>query len=194
MIRLWSYHNRLMITTCLLSISLIAYQVAIIQLLSYVQWHHYANMVISVALLGFGAAGTFLSLFGNRLYDRSERVLPVFMILAGLAMVVSIWLLRSGLARFDSYLLFVERRQWLRLLANCLFFFIPFFFGALPLGIIFVKYVGNISHFYFSNLTGSAIGAVLAAALSWYFFPAVLPVVSSTIAILSAIVILPVKR
>jgi hypothetical protein len=39
----------------LLSVALIAYQVAVIQLLSYVQWYHYANMVISIALLGFGA-------------------------------------------------------------------------------------------------------------------------------------------
>lgn len=57
-----SYHRRLMGAAALISAALIAYQVAIIQLLSYVQWHHYANMVISIALLGFGAAGTFMTL------------------------------------------------------------------------------------------------------------------------------------
>ena len=65
--RLFSYHNRLMAATGLLSVALIAFQVAIIQLLSYVQWYHYANMVISIALLGFGAAGTVLSLLRKRL-------------------------------------------------------------------------------------------------------------------------------
>ena len=61
-----SWRNRLMAATALLSVALIAYQLAIIQLLSYLQWHHYANMVISIALLGFGAAGTVLSLLRKR--------------------------------------------------------------------------------------------------------------------------------
>src|SRR5688572_27489654 len=194
MIRLWSYHNRLMITTCLLSISLIAYQVAIIQLLSYVQWYHYANMVISVALLGFGAAGTFVSMLRKWLLERSEVLLPVLMIVSGLTMVAGVWLSRSGFAHFDSYLLFVERKQWLALFINYLFFFLPFFFGALALGIIFVKYVGEIGKFYFSNLIGSAIGAVLAAGLAWVFLPGVLPVVMAIIAIASGLIVLPQKK
>ena len=192
--RSWSYYNRLMATTCLLSISLIAYQVAIIQLLSYVQWYHYANMVISIALLGFGAAGTFISLFRAWLLNRSEVLLPVLMIVSGLAMVVAIWLSRSDFARFDSYLLFVERKQWLALFINYLLYFLPFFFGALALGIIFVKYVGEIGKFYFSNLIGSAIGAVLAAVLAWYFFPAALPVFMALIAIVSGLILFPQKN
>ena len=194
MIGLRTYHNRLMVTTCLLSISLIAYQVAIIQLLSYVQWYHYANMVISIALLGFGAAGTFVSLFRKWLLDRSEVLLPVLMIVSGITMVVAVWISRSGFANFDSYLLFVERKQWLALFINYLCFFLPFFLGALALGVIFVKYVGAISKFYFSNLIGSAIGAVLAAILSWFFLPAVLPVVMAIIAIASGLVMLPQKK
>lgn len=192
--RLWSYHNRLMASTCLLSISLIAYQVAIIQLLSYVQWHHYANMVISIALLGFGAAGTFIALLRKWLLNRCEVLLPGLMIVSGLTMVLAVWLSRSGFARFDSYLLFVDPKQWLALLINYLFFFLPFFFGALALGIIFVKYVGEIGKFYFSNLFGSALGAVLAAALAWFFFPAVLPVVMAIIAIASGLIMLPQKK
>jgi hypothetical protein len=192
--RLWSYHKRLMATTCLLSISLIAYQVAIIQLLSYVQWHHYASMVISIALLGFGAAGTFVSLFRKWLLNRYEVLLPVLAIVSGLTMVIALWLSRSGFARFDSYLLFVDTKQWLALFINYLLFFLPFFFGALALGIIFVKYVGKIGKFYFSNLIGSAIGAILAAALAWFFSPAVLPVVMAIIAIASGLIMLPKKK
>lgn len=194
MIRLWTYHNRLMATTCLLSISLIAYQVAIIQLLSYVQWYHYANMVISIALLGFGAAGTCVSLLRKWLLDRSEVLLPVLMIVSGITMVIAVWLSRSGLANFDSYLLFVERKQCLALLFNYLLFFLPFFFGALALGIIFVKYVGEIGKFYFSNLIGSAIGAVLAAGFAWLFLPAVLPVLMAIPAIASGLIMLHHKK
>ncbi|MGZ8541336.1 MAG: hypothetical protein ACXWV6_11845 [Chitinophagaceae bacterium] len=192
--KLWSYHNRLMTATALLSVALIAYQVAIIQLLSYTQWYHYANMVISIALLGFGAAGTVLSLMRKWLLDRSGLLLPILMIVSGLMMVVAVWLSRSGLARFDSYLLFVDRSQWLSLLLNYLLFFFPFFFGALALGIIFIKHVTEIGKFYFSNLLGSGIGAVMAAGLAVYFFPAVLPVVMAFLAIASGLILLKRKK
>ncbi len=193
-IKLLSYHNRLMAATALLSVSLIAYQVAIIQLLSFVQWYHYANMVISVALLGFGAAGTVLSLLRKKLIERSNELLPLLMIISGLMMVLAVWLSRSGFARFDSYLLFVDRRQWLSLLINYLLFFLPFFFAALALGIIFVKYVAGISKFYFSNLIGSGIGAVAAAFLAKYFFPAALPAVMALMAIAAGMILIQQKR
>ncbi len=164
--RLLSFNSRLMMAIALLSVALIAYQVAIIQLLSYVQWHHYANMVISIALLGFGAAGTFLSLFREKLLTYSNRLLPLLMIASGLSMVIAVWTSRSDVARFDSWLLFVDKSQWLALFINYLLFFIPFFFGALALGIIFIKHVEEIGKFYFSNLFGSGIGAVLTARCS----------------------------
>jgi len=192
--RLLSYHNRLMAATGLLSVALIAFQVAIIQLLSYVQWYHYANMVISIALLGFGAAGTVLSLLRKRLLDHSDILLPLLMIVSGLTMVMAVWLSRSGFARFDSYLLFVDRRQWLSLFMNYLLFFFPFFFGALALGIIFVKYVAEIGKFYFSNLVGSGIGAIMVAGLALYFFPAVLPIVMALLAITSGLILLQRKK
>lgn len=182
-----------MAATALISASLISYQVAIIQLLSYVQWYHYANMVISVALLGFGAAGTLLSLLRKPLIAWSELLLPLLMIVSGLTMVLAVGLSRSGFARFDSYLLFVDRTQWMSLLINYLLYFIPFFFGALSLGIIFVKYVEGIGKFYFFNLTGSAAGALMAAGLAWYFFPGVLPVVMSLVAIISGLILLQSK-
>ena len=185
-----SYHNRLLAAVALLSVALIAYQVSIIQLLSYVQWYHYANMVISIALLGFGAAGTVLSLLRRRLLDYSNILLPLLMIVSGLMMMSAVWLSRSGFARFDSYLLFVDRSQWLSLLINYLLFFLPFFFGALALGIIFVKYVAGIGKIYFFNLLGSGVGAVIAAVLAGYFFPAVLPMVIAILAVLAGLLLL----
>lgn len=185
-----SYRSRLVMATALLSVALLAYQVAIMQLLSLVQWYHFASMVISVALLGFGAAGTALSLMQKWLLQYSNTILPVLMIICGLTMTGSAVLSHSGFARFDSYLLFVDRSQWTALLFNYILFFLPFFFGALALGIIFVKYVWDIGKFYFSNLAGSGVGAVIAAALSWYFWPATLPVVIALIAIAAGFLVM----
>ena len=50
------------ISVALISAAAIAYEILLIRLLSIIHWHHFAYMIISVALLGFGASGTFLSL------------------------------------------------------------------------------------------------------------------------------------
>lgn len=182
-----------MAAIALLSSALIAYQVAIIQLLSLMQWYHYANMVISVALLGFGAAGSLLSLKREWLLQHSNRLLPLLMIGCGITMITAVELSGSGFARFDSYLLFIGAWQWLRLLINYTLFFIPFFLGALALGIVFTKHVAEIGKIYFSNLAGSGIGALLGAFLAGYFFPASLPMVAALMAIMAVLFLLQKK-
>ncbi|ESU20404.1 hypothetical protein FEDK69T_29220 [Flavobacterium enshiense DK69] len=186
---MFNYPSRLLAATGLLSIALIAYQIAIIQVLSFTQWHHYAYMVISIALLGFGASGTFLSLKRDVLLRQSKTLLPFLMILSGVLMLLPLWVGNSDMVRFDSYLLFVERKQWFALVINYLLYFLPFFCGALALGIIFIGNVSQIGKYYFSNLLGSGIGAVIAALLAWYFVPASLPAVVSMIAIAAGIIL-----
>lgn len=189
-----NYRFRLMFATALLSIALIAFQLAIIQLLSYVQWYHYANMVISIALLGFGAAGTLLSLKRNWLLKHSNVLVPLLMMLCSLTMATAIEFGRISFARFDSYLLFADGLQWLKLLISSLFYFIPFMLGALALGIVFIKYVQEIGSYYFANLVGSGIGAVLAALLAWYFMPVSLPIVMALIAMIAGLMLVQWKK
>ena len=191
--RFFTYRGRLMTATALLSAALIACQVAFIQLLSYAQWYHYANMVISIALLGFGAAGSFLSLKRKWLLKYSDNLLPLLMIFCGATMVVAVELSRTGFARFDSYLLFTDKLQWLKLLINYILYFIPFFLGALALGIVFTKYVQEIGRIYFYNLAGSGVGALVAAALAWYFLPAALPSVTGLMVLIAGLFILQKK-
>ena len=100
--------TRVSVSISLLSVAIIAFQLSLIQILSIVQWYHFAYMVISVALLGFGAAGTFLSLAKKILIENSERFLPALMILSGLVMAVSVSVAQSEAIRFDSYLLFAD--------------------------------------------------------------------------------------
>ena len=54
---------RINVAIGLVSAAIIAFQLVLMQILSYVQWYHFAYMIISIALLGFGAAGTFLTIF-----------------------------------------------------------------------------------------------------------------------------------
>ena len=187
---LFPFRTRLIAAVALISLSLISYQVAIMQLLSLAQWYHYANMVISIALLGFGTAGTCLSLLKNYLTARSDYLLPLLFILSGASMVAAVWLSQTRSAYFDSYLLFVDRKEWLSLLFNYFLFLLPYFFGGLALGIIFIKWVREIGLFYFYDLAGAACGAMLAAVLAWYFLPSTFPVLISLIACVAGVLLL----
>src|SRR5687768_10380042 len=107
------------------------------QVLSIVQWYHFAYMVISVALLGFGAAGTVLTIFRHQLQKQIGFLLPVLMISCGIAMSLVTDISQWSFIRFDSYLLFVNYSHIGRLLLTYLLFLIPFFSGALAIGLIF---------------------------------------------------------
>ena len=85
----------------ILSAAIIAFQLALMQILSIVQWYHFAYMVISVALLGFGAAGTLLSLFRHPLLKHIEMLLPFLMITTGITMAWVIDVSQLAFIRFD---------------------------------------------------------------------------------------------
>ena len=185
---------KLLFSISFLSAAIIAFQISLIQILSLVQWHHFAYMVISIAMLGFGAAGTVLAIFRDKLIRRIQSLLPLLMITTGLTMATVTGVSQQSFLRFDSYLLFTEYSQLGKLVLTYLLFFIPFFLGALAIGLVFIKYVADIGKIYFANLLGSGGGAILALALIWLFFPERLPSVVSILPIVSGLLILEGKN
>ncbi len=183
-----------LIALALLSLAMIAYQLSLMQLLSIVQWYHFAYMVISIALLGFGAAGSVLALFREPLLRRAEMLIPLLMGLAGVSMPLAVWLSGMQFARFDTYLLFVERRQAGQLLIQYVLFILPFFCCALAIGLLFVRDVKNIGRLYFSNLTGSGLGGIAAIGMFWILLPVQVAFLTGVLAIVAALFALPRYR
>lgn len=174
---LFSKEKREITSLGMLSAAMIAFQLVLMQVISVMQWYHFAYMIISIAMLGFGAAGTALALMRKKLLSASSWLVPLLMSLSGIFMIISVWLARLPLFQFDVYILFVERSQTGILAANYLIFFTPFFFGALAIGVLLTKNARNIGKYYFSNLIGSGIGGVLAVfALSAVFAIEALPI------------------
>lgn len=184
----------LMVSIGMLSAAILAYQFALMQLLSIVQWYHFAYLVISVALLGFGAAGTALSLWRSQLIKHIDMLLPALMISCGIAMATVTGISQSELFRFDSYLLFTGFSHLGKLLLAYLLFFLPFFPGALAIGLCFDHYVSVIGKIYFANLLGSGIGALLVIFLFWYFSPAQLPAGIALLAIAAGSLLITGKK
>ena len=186
--------NKLLFATGILSAALIAFQLSLIQVLSIVQWYHFAYMVISVALLGFGAAASVLAITRKKIIAHAGILIPWIMVITGVTMSLVTGISQHPFIRFDSYLLFAENRQASNLILSYFLFFIPFFSGALALGLIFIKNAGKIGVIYFANLVGSGVGGIIALVLTGIYFPNQLPAVIAILPVIAGIILLlPVK-
>ena len=56
-----------------ISAALITYEIILVRLFSIQYWHHFAYLIISTALLGFGTSGTFIVLFKDTLKKLSIK-------------------------------------------------------------------------------------------------------------------------
>lgn len=173
-------HRHMALSLGVASLAIISFQLVIMQLLSISLWHHFAYMVISMAMLGFGAAGTFLALFRERLKRTFNQALPLLYLLCGVSMTGSVQLV-GVFGEFDAFLLFFDRSQLVRMSFTYLVYCLPFFFGGLAVTLVFYRDVGRIGLYYFCNLTGSAAGAL---AIIWLFRILPLPVIPSLLALL----------
>src|SRR5215470_13839529 len=59
-----------LLAIAMLSAAALGYEILLARLFSIIQWHHFAYMIISVALLGYGAAATFVALARRTLLAR----------------------------------------------------------------------------------------------------------------------------
>lgn len=178
----------------LLSAGVTAAQVALMQVLSCMQWHHFAYLVVSVALLGFGASGTVLSLARERLLARADRVVPWLMTATGAGLAVAVALLQADLLRFDLYLLFVDNAQWLRLAGACALLAAPFFCAGLATGLMLTAGVQRAGRLYFANMAGSGVGSLLGLLLLDGFEPMRLPAVTAVVPIAAGLLLQGVQR
>lgn len=175
----------------LISAAIIAFQLALMQLLSYVQWYHFAYMIISVALLGFGAAGTFLTIFRKSLEQNYYTIFPLLLFITAILIPIVILVANTDAFRFDSLLIFQDIHQAGNLITTYFIFFLPFFTGALAIGLSFLKFAGQIGKIYFSNLMGSGIGGIFALLLMQLLLPEQQPLLIAAIALAGGFVSFP---
>ena len=161
--------RRLFPATLLVSAGAIGYELLLMRTLSIVQWHHFAYMIISVALLGYGVSGTFIALFKSRLETRFEAAFAASALLFSFTMVVCFAI--GQRIPFNGLELVWDARQLFFLSLLYLVFFVPFFFAATCIGLAFSCRRTEISRIYFFDLMGAGIGAVLIIAALFVLLP-----------------------
>ncbi|RWM18651.1 MAG: SAM-dependent methyltransferase [Mesorhizobium sp.] len=158
-----------MLPVGLISAAVLGYELLLMRLFSIVQWHHFAYMIISIALLGFGASGTFIALAQRWLVERYPAAFAASAALFGVTAVASFAIAER--LPFNALEIIWDPRQLGWLAANYAFLILPFFFGATCVGLAFCRHPGQIGRVYAFDLAGAGIGALGIVGLLFLVFP-----------------------
>ena len=140
------------------SASVLAYEILLMRLLSISQWHHFAYMAISMALLGFGAAGSLLFLFYNRIRRNLEEWLVGLSGAAAISFSLAFSL--SQRVGLDPLQLVWQPDQWLKMFLTYLIMSVPFILAGGIIGIILTGAGEQAHRMYGVDLLGAGFGAL----------------------------------
>ena len=161
------------LTLAILSAVGLAYEVLLLRVFSYSQWSHFASIAVSLALLGFGVAGTTLTLLGQRVHRMGDRLFMAGMLTGAAGMLLSVMLPHWISTRPLFAIWNLAELQKLLLLDFVAF--IPFFGIALCIGQVFMRWPESTRKLYCANLIGSGMGAIMPLCLlPWLFLEHVL--------------------
>jgi len=144
------------------STSVLLFELSLMRVFSILQWNYLAFMIISIAFLGYGASGTFLSVFssilkiaeGKKLY----KYLLFFSLLFSSGSLLSIFVISK--VPFDLYRITTDRYQLIYLGIYYLAIAMPFFFAGICISLAISKLPEKINKIYFCDLGGASIGCI----------------------------------
>jgi hypothetical protein len=153
---IWSFYAGLW----LVGLSTLLLEIALVRVFSFTIWYHFAYVVISTALLGFGASGTLVAVrpaIGSR---DLRATLARWSIAAAVSVAVLLGLIvwlplhpMSVLERPDQAAIFVLYQVGATL---------PFFFSGLVVSLVMRAAATRVDRLYFWDLLGAGIGAATA--------------------------------
>lgn len=149
----WTY-----IGVGLISAATLILQIALTRIFSVALWYHFAFLSVSVALLGFGASGSILSVRSPSLKSRNADYLSAMSLGFALGTIGSY--LAVNYLPFDSFRIAWERVQLLYLALYYLALVAPFFFSGLVIGFLLQVERERVGTLYAVNMGGSAVGCL----------------------------------
>ncbi len=172
----------------LLSAAALAFQVTLTRLFSVAQFYHFAFMIVSVAMLGYGASGTWLAIMPNLTRMDPRHSLGWLALLTGLSILGAYLLI--NLLPFDSFSIAIDRRQIGILVLHYLALATPFFFSGMAVGLLLAAFPQESGKTYAFNLLGSATGCALALAAPSFLGSEGMVTLSAGLAALAALAML----
>ena len=176
----------------LLSVAGIAYQIALMRVLSIGQFHHFAYMIISIAMLGFGASGTLLALMRERVAGQEVVWLKRSALLTGPSLVLCYDITQQ--VPFETFQLTSQPGHWRYLLLLYIVLAVPFFFMACCVALAFMLLPREVPRLYFYDLAGSGVGAFGVIAMLYLVPPHVVPYLLGLVCLLAWALLLVESR
>lgn len=134
-------------------------ELTLTRVLSVAQWYHFGFLVISTALLGFGAAGSTLAVW-HRLRTESplDTALPVLAVVFSLATLAAFVSMQQ--VPFDPFNVLADWRQWFYSPLYYLLLAAPFYAAGLGFALLFTRGASTIGALYASDLIGAGLGCL----------------------------------
>jgi spermidine synthase len=144
----------------LLSLATLLLELALTRVLSVSLWYHFGFLVISTALLGFGASGVTLALW-TRLRERANlaRSLAACSLCFASSTLLSFWLMQQ--IPFDPFSIAVDRRQFLFMPIYLVVVALPFFCSGLGISLLLTRGARDVTRLYAFDLVGAGLGCGL---------------------------------
>jgi len=158
------------LAVALLSAAALAVELLLLRFLAIIHWHHFAAMIISLALLGYGASGTFLFFAREWLARRFAPSFAVFACLFGVAAPAAVAVAQA--IPLNSLAILWEPAQWGHLAAVYGVLAVPFFFAASAIGLALYARRERIAALYRADLLGAGLGALATVGAMWLQPPA----------------------
>lgn len=145
------------------SAAMLALEVLLVRLFELSHWHHFAGLAVSLALIGLGAAGSLLTLAG----ERGRRWGDTFLVAGVTIQVVGVIAVLQLHAHVAIQPLFAawDGSALVQLLLVDFAAFVPFLGAGLVIGSIFARWPSASRSIYAANLLGSGAGSLAATVL-----------------------------
>ncbi|MGH8711294.1 MAG: SAM-dependent methyltransferase, partial [Burkholderiales bacterium] len=153
----------------LLSAAVLGYEILLMRLFSIIQWHHFAYMIISIALLGYGASGAIVSLAQHKLKQHFAYIFVTCAVLFGICAAGSFLLAQR--VPFNPLEFLWDPHQPYRLLLIYLLLFLPFFFAANCICLTFSVFPDHIHRIYSFDILGAGAGSLGIVVALFVFSP-----------------------
>src|SRR5678816_4119678 len=157
------------IAIALISAAALAFEILLMRLFSIILWHHFAYMIISLALLGYGASGVLVAVAGGAV---EKRFAPLFCAAAaafGISAVGCFVLAQR--VPFNPLEILWDPRQPAYLLAVYLLLALPFVCAGSCVCMALSRWRGIVSRIYSFDILGAGAGSLAVIGMLFVLSP-----------------------
>ncbi|MDZ7754773.1 MAG: spermidine synthase [Gammaproteobacteria bacterium] len=154
----------------LISAAALAFELLLTRIFSIVHWHHLVGMIVSLALLGYGASGTFLTLLGERVRRYFAPLFVANALLFTVGATGAVWVI--AWVPLNPLELPWDRRQPFYLMAVYAAAAVPFLGAANCIGMALSVFARQGHRIYAVDLACAGLGVAVVTAALWLWHPA----------------------